>query len=38
LAKENLTKEELNKLLIAADSKGRTVNLEAAKFCREELF
>jgi hypothetical protein len=37
-AKENLTKEVVNKLLLAIDNAGRTIFLEAAKSFNEEVF
>ena len=38
LAIENLTAEEVNKLLIATDNSGRTVFHVAAEFCKPEIF
>jgi len=38
LAKENLTTEEVKKLLFATDNKGRTVFHSAATFCEIEVF
>ena len=37
-AKENLTREEVNKLLLATDNEGRTVFQEAVGFCEVEMF
>jgi hypothetical protein len=37
LAKKNLTTEEVNKLLLAADNEGRTVFKMAAKFSTQEI-
>jgi endo-1,4-beta-D-glucanase Y len=37
-AKKNLTKEVVNKLLLATDNAGRTIFHEAAKNFNEELF
>jgi DNA phosphorothioation-dependent restriction protein DptG len=38
LANENLTKEEVNKLLLATDNAGRTVFHEATKSFNEEVY
>jgi ankyrin repeat protein len=38
LAKEDLTKEEINKLLIAQDNDGRTVFHEAVMYDKKEVF
>jgi aminoglycoside N3'-acetyltransferase len=38
LAKENLTTEEVNKLLLATDNKGRTVFHVAGNYNEQEVF